>query len=68
VTSLKKLVLSVREPQYVIAGACGIHPTTFSSYMSGKLRIKPLHLKKIADYFGVSQSEVLGENEESQVA
>jgi DNA-binding transcriptional regulator YdaS (Cro superfamily) len=48
-------------PQYMIAGHCGIHPTTFSEYVRGIREIPWQHRRLIAEYFGVSEDELTEE-------
>ena len=50
---------------YRLAKETGISPTTFSEWKSGRSIPKADKMKRIADYFGVSLSYMLGDEEES---
>ena len=49
---------------YRVAKETGISPTTFSEWKSGRSVPKTDKLKRIADYFGLSLSYLLGDGEE----
>jgi repressor LexA len=49
---------------YRLAKETGISPTTFSEWKSGRSIPKADKMKRIADYFGVSMSYMMGDGEE----
>ena len=46
-------------PQYVVAGACRIHPSTLSAYCAGKAP-KLKHLRSLAEYFDCEMEDLCG--------
>jgi hypothetical protein len=46
-------------PQYVVAGACRIHPSTLSDYCAGKAP-KLKHLRALAEYFDCEMEDLSG--------
>ena len=50
---------------YRLAKETGISPTTFSEWKSGRSIPKADKMKRIADYFGVSMSYMMGDGEEN---
>ena len=62
---LEQLLKSHGLTVYRLAKETGISPTTFSEWKSGRSIPKADKMKRIADYFGVSLSYMLGDEEES---
>jgi transcriptional regulator with XRE-family HTH domain len=60
ITNLKVKLLEDDLPAWQIAAKVGIHPSTLSAYAQGRQTILPKHLRKLARYFHVPQSEILG--------
>ena len=61
---LEQLLKSHGLTVYRLAKETGISPTTFSEWKSGRSIPKADKMKRIADYFGVSLSYMLGDEEE----
>lgn len=59
-TKLRVVLLSLDTPQYTIAGACGIHPSTLSEYVIGKKDIKAEHLISLCEFLQVEPEQILG--------
>jgi transcriptional regulator with XRE-family HTH domain len=60
-TRLDALLRSSSTPDWEIAVACKMHPSTLSRYRSGSREIIQRHAVKLADYFGVKIADVRGE-------
>ncbi len=52
---------------YAVSKATGIPPSTFTDWKNGKSAPKAAKLSKIADYFGVSLSYLMGEDESNEL-
>jgi transcriptional regulator with XRE-family HTH domain len=48
------------EPDWVVAGICGIHPSALSRYRTGSRDMPTKHAQKLAEYLGVSLDEIRG--------
>lgn len=59
-TKLRAKVLRVPQPQYQIAALAGIHPSTFSLYVTGQQAIKDKHLIALCNLFRCEPEEILG--------
>jgi DNA-binding Xre family transcriptional regulator len=59
-TKLRVLLLNQSVPNYQIAAAAGIHPSTLSEYVKGKKDIKAGHLVSLCEVLGVEPSEIIG--------
>lgn len=62
-TNLKVKLLLADEPQFVIAGKLGIHPSQLSKYALGQQSIRPTHLRALCKYFKCPQRDILGTSE-----
>jgi DNA-binding Xre family transcriptional regulator len=60
ITRLRAKTLRVPQPQYQIAALAGIHPSTFSLYITGQRPIKDKHLVALCDLFRCEPEEILG--------
>ena len=60
-----ELLKSKGDTAYSVAKSTGIPPSTFTDWKNGKCAPKAAKLAKIADYFGVSLSYLMGEEETS---
>lgn len=61
--TISKLMLklqSTSRPNYVIAAAMGIHPTTLSLYARGNKPISASHLVAMCKFFECEPEELLG--------
>lgn len=59
-TKLARLVKQSGLRQYQFAGACFIHPTTFSEYVRGIKPLTPDHLFNICSWLKVEPETVVG--------
>lgn len=59
-SKLGKLVSESGLRQYQIAGACFIHPTTFSDYINLKRDLLPDHLVALCKFFKLPPETLLG--------
>lgn len=61
-TILKALMKSAHHNAYDIARERGISPSTIGRYLSGKsVDLKPSTVKKLADFYGISESQLRGD-------
>lgn len=60
VTRLMLKLMSVQQPNYQIAAAAGIHPTTLSEYSRGKKDISAKHLVALTKLFECEPEEIMG--------
>lgn len=58
-----ELLKAKGDTAYGVAKATGIPPSTFTDWKNGKCAPKAAKLSKIADYFGVSLSYLMGEED-----
>jgi len=64
-TKLDVLLRSSSTPDWEIAVACKMHPSTLSRYRSGSREIIQRHAVRLAEYFGVQLADVRGQADES---
>jgi transcriptional regulator with XRE-family HTH domain len=55
---LLELLEAADEPDWVIAGICGIHPSALSKYKTGSRAMPTKHAQKLAEHLGVDLDEV----------
>ena len=60
VTRLKLYMLSIDMPDYKIAAAAGIAPSTISEYQRGRREISAKHLIALCEVFDVQPEEIIG--------
>ena len=60
-SGLELLCDSVPVKDWRIATSCGIHPTAFSLYKTGKRRIPKRAVESLACYFSVTPAQITGE-------
>ncbi len=60
VTKLMLKLMSVQQPNYQIAAAAHIHPTTLSEYSRGKKPIAAKHLVALCNLFECEPDELIG--------
>jgi len=59
-TKLRQLLIHNTYPQYVVAGACHIHPVQLSYYALGRKPIPTHHLVALCAYFEREPEDILG--------
>ena len=60
VTRLMLKCMSVQQPNYQIAAAAGLHPTTLSQYSRGKKDISAKHLIALCRLFECEPDDLIG--------
>jgi transcriptional regulator with XRE-family HTH domain len=60
VTRLKLYMLSLDMPDYKIAAAAGIAPSTISQYARGTREITAKHLISLCEVFDVEPDQIMG--------
>lgn len=69
VTKIRRLLLASPVPQYQVAAACNIDPSTLTQYSLGNKNPRPQACRDLADYFGVEIEDILGwENDDHEVS
>jgi transcriptional regulator with XRE-family HTH domain len=53
-------LLSIEQPDYQIAAAAGMHPTTLSNYAQGKADMSAKHLQALCELFQCEPEEIMG--------
>jgi hypothetical protein len=61
VTNLEELAAGVPVKDWRIAASCGIHPTAFSLYKTGRRHIPARAAEALATYFSVPLEVVVGD-------
>lgn len=61
ITKLMLKLQSISRPNYQIAAALGIHPTTLSLYARGKKDISAAHLVSMCKFFECDAEELMGD-------
>lgn len=59
-TKLRQLLIHNTKPQYVVAGACRIHPVQLSYYALGRKPISHRHLVALCEYFQKEPEDIIG--------
>lgn len=59
-TKLRARFMRSPDPQFVIAGICGIHPSRLSEYALGRRPIKNAHLQLLCEYFNCNAEDLIG--------
>lgn len=59
-TNLEALLSRAAVPDWEVAAACAIHPSTLSRYRRGVREIPLRHAQRLAEYFDVELGEVIG--------
>lgn len=67
ITRVRKLILEQPLPQYALAAAIGIHPSTLSNYGLGRAPITNTHLIKMCRYFQIPPEQILGYVDEPDI-
>ncbi len=60
ITKLRYKLLAIEQPDYQIAGAAGMHPTTLSNYAQGKQPISAKHLRSLCTLLKCEPEEIIG--------
>ena len=60
ITKLRAKLLSDPQPQFVIAGITGIHPSRLSEYSLGQKPIKNHHMELLCQYFKCEPEDLRG--------
>jgi transcriptional regulator with XRE-family HTH domain len=63
ITRLRYKLLSIEQPDYQIAAAAHIHPTTLSNYAQGKKDLSPKHLRALCELLSCEPEEIMGSME-----
>ena len=63
ITKLQFKLLSIQQPNYQIAAAANIHPTTLSLYARGQKAISNKHLISLCKLFECEPDELIGMQE-----
>lgn len=65
---LAQLLDAADDPDWVIAGKCGIHPSALSKYRTGARSMPTKHAQKLCEELGVSLDEIRGVVESAQLS